>query len=307
MTISSGADDAIGGPLFALNFRKALRLRWKRFACPFSNVGFSRPIGYQISTTVYLVKKNIHACIFFFDPLCFGLARVSEASEEMPAESRTRGRGRLSAEGTAELEERLLDAAEATFLEQGYQRATIDSIAKAADITRKTLYARYANKNEIFEAAVRRMLDAGLSFPLVEARGKGERPRRLLLNLARDLIALHETPHMVRIYRLIFAEGQQMPDLARMSAELYDRQAETVAAVMEMLRATGQFPRMPSPRIAAVMFLELVSSTARLRALAGPGAALPKAKADRYVVEAVDFFLVGCGYAEGGNQAPGAR
>jgi hypothetical protein len=45
-----------------------------------------------------------------------------------------------------------------------------------------------------------------------------------------------------------------------------------------------------------VMFTELVSSTARLRALAGPGAALPRARADRYVSAAVDFFLAGCGY-----------
>lgn len=213
----------------------------------------------------------------------------------MPAKSKTRGPGRLSAEGTAALEERLLDAAEATFLEHGYQRATIDSIARAAGITRKTLYARYANKDEIFEAAVRRMLDAGVPYAPVEPRGKG--PRELLLNLAKGLIALHETPHMVRVYRLIFAEGQQMPELARMSTELYDRLAGSVVDVMAALRATGRFPLMPSPRMAAVMFIELVSSPSRLRALAGPGATLVKAKADRYVSEAVDFFLAGCGHA----------
>jgi hypothetical protein len=44
------------------------------------------------------------------------------------------------------LECRLLDTAEAVFLELGYTRATIDAIAKAAGATRKTIYARYANK-----------------------------------------------------------------------------------------------------------------------------------------------------------------
>jgi hypothetical protein len=48
--------------------------------------------------------------------------------------------------------------------------------------------------------------------------------------------------------------------------------------------------------MAAVLFTELVSSPARLRSLAGPGAALPRALADRYVTTAVDFFLAGCGY-----------
>jgi AcrR family transcriptional regulator len=194
------------------------------------------------------------------------------------------------------LESRLLDAAEAVFLELGYARATIDAIAKAAGATRKTIYARYANKEEIFDAAVRRLLDAGVSLPLVRARVREGDPRAILLKTAKDLIALHETPKMVRVYRLIFAEGEQMPELARMSAELYDRQSEAVAATLEALRATAKLANMPSPRMAAVMFTELASSPARLRALAGPGAALPRAQADRYVTAAVDFFLAGCGY-----------
>jgi hypothetical protein len=83
-----------------------------------------------------------------------------------------------------------------------------------------------------------------------------------------------------------------------MSAELYDRQSEAVAATLEALRATGKLPTLPSRRMAAVMFTELVSSPARLRALAGPGAALPRGQADRYVTTAVDFFLAGCGYVD---------
>lgn len=211
------------------------------------------------------------------------------------AKPKARGRGRLSAEETEQMELALLDAAQSAFLEQGYTRATMDSIAKAAGATRKTLYARYANKEEIFDAAVRRLLDAGVP-PRVAARTQDGDPRAILLKLANDLIALLQTPEMVRIYRLIFAEGQQMPELARMSAELYDREAQSVVATLTALHDAGKLPNMPSPRMAAVMFTELVSSTARLRALAGPGASLPRTQADRYVAAAVDFFLAGCGY-----------
>src|SRR5262245_10397916 len=222
--------------------------------------------------------------------------REGEMTTKSQENPRSRGPGRLSTKETELLESRLLDAAEAVFLEQGYARATIDSIAKASGATRKTIYARYATKEAIFDAAVRRLLDAGVSLPRLRAGGQEGDPRAILLMLAKDLIALLETPQMVRIYRLIFAEGEQMPQLARMSAELYDREANVVVAALEALRATGKFPSMPGPRMAAVMFTELVSSTARLRALAGPGAALPRAQADRYVTAAVDFFLAGCGY-----------
>jgi TetR/AcrR family transcriptional regulator, mexJK operon transcriptional repressor len=227
-------------------------------------------------------------------------SRIPEAAmtAKSQAKLKSRGPGRLSTEATALLENRLLDAAEAVFLERGYARATIDGIARASGATRKTIYARYANKEEIFDAAVRRLLDAGVALPHMRARAREGDPRAILLRLAKDLIALLETPQMVRIYRLIFAEGEQMPQLARMSAELYDREASTVAATLAALRASGKFPSMPAPRMAAVMFTELVSSTARLRALAGPGAALPRAQAERYVATAVDFFLAGCGYPD---------
>jgi AcrR family transcriptional regulator len=81
------------------------------------------------------------------------------AAREMSAATSVRGRGRLTAEATAELEQRLHAAAESVFLEQGYASATMDGIAKAAAVTRRTLYARYANKAEVLEAVVDQLLD----------------------------------------------------------------------------------------------------------------------------------------------------
>ena len=45
----------------------------------------------------------------------------------------------------------------------GYARATMDAIAKAAGASRKTIYARYANKAEVLTAVVNRLLDTALA------------------------------------------------------------------------------------------------------------------------------------------------
>ena len=50
----------------------------------------------------------------------------------------------------------LLDAAQAAFLQFGFRRTTMGDIAQAAGISRPTLYARFANKDEVYAAVLRR-------------------------------------------------------------------------------------------------------------------------------------------------------
>src|SRR5215469_800485 len=69
------------------------------------------------------------------------------------------GPGRLSAEQTEELPNRLMDAAFNLFAERGFADATMDDIAKRAGASTKTLYSRFANKTELLEAVVQRNIE----------------------------------------------------------------------------------------------------------------------------------------------------
>ena len=59
-------------------------------------------------------------------------------------------RGRPTQAEAQQLQEKLRDAAVATFLEYGYDAATMEAIAQAAGITKRTLYARYPDKRAVF-------------------------------------------------------------------------------------------------------------------------------------------------------------
>lgn len=205
-----------------------------------------------------------------------------------------RGPGRLSAADTAQLEGRLLDAAEAVFVEQGYARATMDAIAKAAGASRKTFYARYANKAEVLSAVVNRLLDAAIAPHQkgIRSRSVGRDPAALLLQIARELASLSEAPHVAGINRLVFAEAQQAPDLTRLFLDLHERAADDVRANLEELRDEGSLPRLPNSRLAAVIFIEMVASMPRLRALLG--APLSRKETNDLTAVAVEIFLYGC-------------
>src|SRR3954463_1355114 len=58
--------------------------------------------------------------------------------------------------------ERVLAVALDVFGRYGFRKASMDEIARSADISRQGLYLHFANKDALFRAAVRRELDTAL-------------------------------------------------------------------------------------------------------------------------------------------------
>ena len=65
-----------------------------------------------------------------------------------------RARRRPTRAEAAELDGRLRKAAVETFLEHGFHGTTMDAVARAAGITRRTLYARYPDKGALFAEVI---------------------------------------------------------------------------------------------------------------------------------------------------------
>lgn len=106
----------------------------------------------------------------------------------------------------------ILAAAREQFLEHGYS-VSIDGIAAAAGVSKQTVYARFASKEDLFEAAVRASADdlvgalfnASQQATLVEALTElGLRYQDMVLD-----------PRRISMQRLLITQAQQFPDLAR--------------------------------------------------------------------------------------------
>jgi AcrR family transcriptional regulator len=87
-------------------------------------------------------------------------------------------------------EQQLLDLAEELFLANGYDRTTIEDIARAAGVTRPVVYEHYGSKEGIYLACVRRARDqfntdvmravAGTDDPLEQLRRGADAYYRVL-------------------------------------------------------------------------------------------------------------------------------
>lgn len=122
-------------------------------------------------------------------------------------------RGRPRAEDAGEVDRRILDAATAVILENGYARATMEQIAEAARAGKTTLYSRYPTKGDLFAAVVTR---ANESFSLSDRSAMTGMSRHDRVVVAGNEVAdLTLTPGSIALMRATSAESEAFPEVAR--------------------------------------------------------------------------------------------
>jgi TetR/AcrR family transcriptional regulator, mexJK operon transcriptional repressor len=121
-----------------------------------------------------------------------------------------RKRGRPTGEERRQRLEEILDAAVRLFLEQGFGRTTLDQIATAAQVTKRTIYAYLGDKTEVFNAVVRRLNEQVVTVPdPVPGDASAE-----LAAVCRRLVSVLHSDQAVGLHRLVVAEARQFPELA---------------------------------------------------------------------------------------------
>ena len=151
---------------------------------------------------------------------------------------------------------RILNAAEAVFAEMGYGDATMEEVARAAGMAKKTIYKHFADKPALFSALVQ-------SHDVVET---WTQPRADLRGMLLALASFILSPRQVILTRLVISEARKSPDLA----ELFYRECIDKAARMagERLGSAGTDARgAVDGRLMADMILGATLGQLHLQAL----------------------------------------
>jgi AcrR family transcriptional regulator len=108
---------------------------------------------------------------------------------------------------------KLRRAAVATFLKHGYDGTTMDTIARAAGTTRRTLYARYPDKRAVFLDVI----PWALTRRTDRAAGEGHEDGDLvsaLTTIGRGAIARALDTDILRLTRIAMNESARFPEFA---------------------------------------------------------------------------------------------
>lgn len=125
---------------------------------------------------------------------------------------------KITARRGDELREHMLWAAKDVFLEVGFERASMDVIAERAATSKRTLYAHFENKENLYLAVFELLREISLSKLKLPADYSPDTEEALVLFCGRVLECLLFT-WTIRMCRLSVAEAERFP---QGSARYYD-------------------------------------------------------------------------------------
>lgn len=192
--------------------------------------------------------------------------------------------GRPSAEQSREKMEEVLRVARREFVKQGYRATTMDAIAAAADVAKRTLYMWHQDKAALFLACI---MEGARRFPALGIDPHEDVEiglREYATALVRELTA--EFSYGMGL--LIIREARDFPELARASEEA--QKTYMVEPLAAYLRARGLERPGSVQRTRLLIALILVEVH---EALLSGGPPPQPARAERRARLGVDLFLRG--------------
>jgi len=192
-------------------------------------------------------------------------------------------RGRPRAEDRGLVDERVLDAATALFLEQGFGRTTLDQVSERSRTGKSTLYGRYANKEELFAAVGIRSINAMFD-DLKAGPTEGDVQSRLR-HIGRELARVMLDTRCVAIMRITAAEADNFPALATLGYNMsFDGSARYVANAIIGSRGNETIEDVLP---IACRFVEVALQPMSFQATFGVDPEILKKEIDRHVDEAI--------------------
>ncbi|GAA2847838.1 transcriptional regulator [Actinoplanes cyaneus] len=208
------------------------------------------------------------------------------------AEVQTPGRRRRS-EGK---QAAVLDAAQALFLAEGYEGTTVDAIAARAQVSKRTVYDHFGDKETIFLRVLQRVTDAlvgTVRTAIDEELAPGRDLREALLGFGHRIVDRAFASSDYSAFHRLTSRQRPVP---RLPAAVRDRPEQMLAERFAELAAQGAL-RASDPGVAARHFTALTIRSAqeatadRLDEGEAAGDGSPSAVAEQIIADGVDAFL----------------
>lgn len=199
--------------------------------------------------------------------------------------------GRPTREQSEARHAELLETALDHFLEKGFEQATIEAIAHAVGMTKRTVYARYDDKVALFRSAVRTAIER---YAVPQERFEAtiaDSLEQTLFNIAQLRVGQVMTPNGLKLQRIINTESYRFPDIFTMSYEL--GAMPTIRFLGALLKRETQAGRLAidNPAMAANVFMSMVVSGPVRLIVSGNN--LPDEELTQRMTFAVRLFLDG--------------
>lgn len=189
--------------------------------------------------------------------------------------------------------EQLLEQAVRLFGEYGYGGLSLETIAREAQVSLRTIYSQFGGKAGLFSAAIRRYSDFFVAALPVE-RVNTATLDAILVEFAREYLYRLTRPELIRLRSQFMAEAHRFPELAQ---EFYsqgpERTLKHLARFFEMQQEQGVMTD-THPDFLAGQFVNALRGERFQRLQLGLDSSPTRQDVDRWAIDVVRLFLHGC-------------
>lgn len=186
--------------------------------------------------------------------------------------------------------DQVLDGARKIFMRDGFERASVDDIAREAGVSKATIYAYFPDKQLMFLEVARS--ECHRQTEAAEASIDDDVPVRVMLTIAAErIVHFLMSDFGQRMFRIVVGEGERFPGLGQ---EFYEYGPGLIhARLVHYLRtyvARGEL-KIEDLDLAADQFAQLCKATIHEKLIFGMAQSITPEDAHRSAHGAVDMFL----------------
>ena len=216
-----------------------------------------------------------------------------EAEQEDPCVE-ARRRGRPQARCDEDTRAIIFEAARLEFAASGYAATSMDSVARRAGISTKTLYRLVPNKAALFEGMITDRIDRFASVVRLKACEGGdiEAALREALVVCGELVLDND---VITLQRVILGDSEKFPEIAETFYHKAIRRTERTLANWLQAQSERGLIRIDDAETTAGMLLGMLVFQPQRAVMFGHAPTLSRDELERRAQAVSELFLRGCG------------
>lgn len=189
----------------------------------------------------------------------------------------------------------IVEAATKLFLSQGFGAVSVDAIAAEAQVSKRTVYSHFENKEALF---------AGVMYDICErSGGQAGCPmfnedlvrhmplREILQKTGEHVLGIIVSPTAVKLFRVVMGEAGRFPELGRRFYEFGPgSMKDALVGYFEQKTSAGELD-IDNPDQAACYYCSLVMEPLKMELLCGVRDSVSPEEVSEAVADAVEVFL----------------
>lgn len=145
---------------------------------------------------------------------------------------------------------------------------SMDALAEAVPVSKRTLYNHFKDKKALFTAVVQ-MRCKSVFEALEDTLGQGLDVKDTLTQIGERFLAVVSDPDAIRCYRVMLSEAGQFPELGKLFYETGPKRSSALLSEYFRKLHTQRQYHIPEPELAADIFLGMLANRLQMKCLLG--------------------------------------